>query len=279
MISGTRFRLNLQINRQMRLAQDIARTQAEIAMGKRILAPSDDPTGAARVAELNRTQADEATWLKNIETASMLAARADTTLKSVTIGLDRAKELMLAAATGTMSAENRVVIAEELRGIAEEIAALRQARDPRGEPLFRTNGELEIPVDAGVRISPVLARDAVFDAPVDVVATIQAAAIAAVEPDAATRSAAIRTSLDQIDAASDQIGTAHAEQGVRAGRLEKLHERLTASDLQLEEQKAVIEGTDVPEAIARIQSRQLSLDAAQAIFARMNQRSLFDLFR
>ena len=49
MISGTRYRLTVEINRQAELARDIARSQAEVSTSKRILAPSDDPTGAARV--------------------------------------------------------------------------------------------------------------------------------------------------------------------------------------------------------------------------------------
>ena len=279
MISGTRFRLNLEIGRQSQLAQEIVRAQTEIATGKRILAPSDDPVGAARVAELGRAEADEATWLRNIETAAALAARADTALSSVANGVDRAKELMLAAASATLSADNRAVIAAELRGIAEEIASLRLTLDPRGEPLFRTNGELEIPVAAGVRIAPVASRAVIFDGPVDILASIVGAAAAAEEADPAARSAATKASLDTLDAAARQLATARADQGVRADRLDKLRDRLAASGLQLEEQRSAIEGTDITEAVARLQSKQLNLQAAQAIFARINQRSLFDLIR
>ena len=46
--SNTRFRQSLEIGRQQRLAQDVARLQAQISDGKRILAPSDDPVGAGR---------------------------------------------------------------------------------------------------------------------------------------------------------------------------------------------------------------------------------------
>ena len=279
MISGTRFRLSLEINRQTRIAQEIARAQTEIATGKRILAPSDDPIGAARVSELSRAQADEATWLRNVETAAALAARADTTLASVATSMDRAKELMLAVASGTLSADNRTVIAAELRGIAEEIGSLRVVLDPRGEPLFRINGPLEIPISAGMRIAPVAERAAIFDAPIDLVAAVNAAAAAAVEPDAAARSAAIQTSLATLDKGAAQLATARADQGIRADRLDKIRERLEASELQLEEQKSNIEGTNITEAVARLQSKQLNLQAAQAMFARINQRSLFDLIR
>jgi flagellar hook-associated protein 3 FlgL len=279
MITGTRHRLTLEINRQTRIAQDIARGQAEIATGKRILAPSDDPIGAARVGEIARAQADEATWLRNIDTASALAARSDTVLGSVANGIDRAYELMVAASTGTLSDANRATIATELRAIAEEMAALRDTRDPRGEPLFRVNGALEVPVSAGVRIAPVADRASIFDAPVDLVATINAAVAAITDPDPATRTPASQAALANLNLAVTQVATARADQGVRANRLDALREALASSAVQLEEQRAAIEATNIPEAIARLQSRQVSLQAAQAIFARLNKSSLFDIIR
>src|SRR3954471_3858227 len=98
MISGTRYRLDLQIARQSSLAAEIARGQTEIAAGKRILAPSDDPIGSAPVADMNRLQDVQTIWQRNLNTASALAAQADTILGSVATGIDRAKELMLTAA-------------------------------------------------------------------------------------------------------------------------------------------------------------------------------------
>lgn len=279
MITGTRHRLTLEINRQSRLAQEIARAQVEVATGKRIQAPSDDPIGSARVAELGRAQANEATWLRNIDTASALAARSDTVLTSVALSLERANELMIAASNGTLSDANRATIAGELREIATELAQLRDARDPRGAPLFRTNGALEVPVSEGVRIAPVADRASIFDAPVDVVASINAAVTAITEPDPATRKTLSQAALAGVDQAFAQVTNARADQGVRANRLDALRERLENSGIQLEEQRAAIEGTNIPEVIARLESRKLSLEAAQAIFARLNKSSLFDIIR
>nr|WP_295373303.1 flagellin [uncultured Sphingosinicella sp.] len=279
MITGTRHRLTLEINRQTRLAQEIARKQAEIATTKRILAPSDDPIGAARVGEIARAEANEQTWIRNINTASALAARSDTVLKSVGLSLERANELMIAASTGTLSDANRATIAGELRAIAEEMAAFRETRDPRGEPLFRTNGALEIPVSTGVRIAAVADRASIFDVPVDLVAAISAAATTITDPDPAARKAGSQAALANIALGVSQIANARADQGVRANRLDALREGLENSAVQLEEQRGAIEGTDIPEAIARLESRRISLEAAQAIFARLNKSSLFDLIR
>jgi flagellar hook-associated protein 3 FlgL len=279
MITGTRHRLTLEINRQTRIAQEIARGQVEVATGKRILAPSDDPIGAARVGEIARAQANEATWLRNIDTASALAARSDTVLTSVAINLERANELMIAGSNGTLSDAGRATIATELRALAAEMAALRDTRDPRGEPLFRTNGALEVPVSEGVRIAPVADRASIFDAPVDIVAAINAAATAVTEPDPATRKTASQAALAGLGQSVTQIATARADQGVRANRLDAVREALENSAVQLEEQRGNIEGTNIPEVIARLQSRKVSLEAAQAIFARLNKSSLFDIIR
>ena len=279
MITGTRHRLTLEINRQTKLAQDIARAQVEVATGKRILAPSDDPIGSARVSGIARSQANEATWLRNIDTASALAARSDTVLGSVAINLERANELMIAAANGTLSDANRATIATELRGIVEELTSLRDTRDQRGEPLFRTNGELQVPVNEGVRIAPVAERGAVFEAPVDIIASISAAVTAISDPDPAARRTASEAALIGIEGAVAQIAQARADQGVRMNRLDSMREGLLNSGVQLDEQRGAIEGANIPEVVARMESRRLSLEAAQAIFARLNKSSLFDLIR
>ena len=49
--------------------------------------------------------------------------------------------------------------------------------------------------------------------------------------------------------------------------------------MQLEEQRSGLESTDITEAVARLGAKDLSLKAAQAVFARINQTSLFDILR
>ena len=48
MISGTRYRLDQEINRQLGLSRDIARAQTQLSTQKRIQSPSEDPVAAAR---------------------------------------------------------------------------------------------------------------------------------------------------------------------------------------------------------------------------------------
>jgi flagellar hook-associated protein 3 FlgL len=284
MISGTRYRLTTEINRQTRLAAEIAHAHAQISTGKRLLAPSDDPVAAAQISVLGRTQAEEATWSRNLDVAGALAARSDTALTSVARGLDRANELMIAAATGTLSAENRATLAAELKGIALDLAGLADSRDARGEMLFRTDA-LEIPVYDGGTVTPVASRAALFESVStaagirDIASILADAAAAIVEPVDSVRKAATDTSLTEVGAALAHIAAARGDQGVRASRIDALQERLAESKLQLEEQRSKLESTDITEAVTRLEAKDLSLKATQAVFARINQTSLFDILR
>ena len=285
MISGTRYRLTMEINRQLALSRDIVRAQTEISTTKRIQAPSDDPVGAARVSEISRNQATDGVWKSNLDLAFALAARADTTLASAATVIGRANELMVGAANGTLSAENRETIATELRALAEELDSLKATTDSRGQPLFPTTDVLRIPVGAGVSITAVDTKSAIFESvptaagPQDLAAIVNAAADAITEPDETTRKAAIKVSLDALNAADSHVAAVRGQQGARGNRIDNLLDRLASTGLQLEEERGAIEGADISAVVARLQASQLNLQAAQAVFARVNQSTLFDVLR
>lgn len=281
MISGTRYQLQREVNRQLRLATDIARAQAEIsAGGKRILSPSDDPVGAARLAEITRSQSNQAAWRANLDTAAALSSSAEGALDTVVSALQRVNELMLAASNGTLSGENRQAAALEIESIAAEIGVLRETRDSRGDPLFpATANAIRLPVGENLDIAAVASREAIFDTvqtpagPASLVAILTGAVTAL----RANDSGAIATSLAATNAAASHAIAAHAEQGARGARIDTLAERSADSGVALKLERSAIEDADITELVATMQARQLSLEAAQAVFARVNRSTLFDL--
>ena len=285
MITGTRYRLAVEIARQTKLSGEIARVQAEISTGKKILAPSDDPTASATISELARRQAEEAAWTRNLDTAAIFAGRADAALTAVANRVTRANELIIAARSGTLSPANRSTLAEELRGIAADMTSLSDTRDQNGNLLFRSGAPLEIPVHSAGSIAPVASREAIFSSVStaaglrDLASIMADAADAIEEPDDALRAAATGVAMDEIAAAVAHVAAARGDQGVRANRIDELRERFKLSETSLEEQRGALEGIDLVEAMARLQGRQLGLQAAQAVFARVNQNTLFDLLR
>lgn len=283
MISGTRSRLTAEIARQSRLAQDIARGQADISSGKRLQAPSDDPAASARIADIRRTQADQKVWSANVEAASSVAAQVDGTLTGVATAFDRARELMLAASSDTLNDSDRSAIAVELRGIADDISSYAAERDSRGYPLFPATDALLIPIAPGVRVAATASLADVFQnvqtagGPMDLEQIVRDAADAVEITDKTTRTATTAIALAAIESGTDHLSSVRGEQGVRAARIDSARERFASSGLLLEEERGNLEGTDLTATIARINAKQLSLEAAQSVFARLNRRTLFDL--
>ena len=285
MISGTRYRLDQEINRQLSLSREIAKAQTQLSTQKRIQSPSEDPVAAARISSIGRVQANEAAWKSNLELAAALADRADTALQSVGLAFQRATELMTQGATGTLSDQDRATIALELRSLAEELTSLKASKDSRGNALFMAGYSLRIPVQSGLQMIAVGTREEVFESvataggPKDLAAILADAAAALELADPAARGTAVATAVDEVAAAVTHVASQHGEQGALASRVEQLLERQIDAGLQLAEERSGLEDTDIQAVIARLSSQQLSLQAAQAVFARVNENTLFDILR
>ena len=285
MISGTRYRLDQEINRQLSLSREIGRAQTQLSTQKRIQAPSEDPVAAARISSIGRAQANEASWKSNLNLAAALADRADTALRAAGTAYDRVTELMTQGATGTLSDQNRATIALELRSIAEELNSLKSSKDSRGNALFMSGYSLRIPVQSGVQVIAVGTREQVFESvataggPKDLAAIVNDAAAALELTDPVARAAAVAVSVDEVGAAVRHVATQRGEHGALANRVDQLLERHADTNLQLKEERSGLEDTDVQAVIARLGSQQLSLQAAQAVFARVNESTLFDILR
>jgi flagellar hook-associated protein 3 FlgL len=285
MISGTRYRLDQEIGRQLALSRDIAKAQTQLSTQKRIQSPSEDPVAAARISAIGRAQANEAAWKSNLDLAASLADRADTALAAVGTAFARATELMTQGATGTLSDQDRATIALELRSIADELNALKGGKDARGNALFMAGYSLRIPVQSGGQLIAVGTREDVFESvataggPKDLAAIVADAATALEITNPVTRKAAVATSVDEVAAAVTHVATQRGEQGALANRVDQLLERQADTGLQLTEERSGLEDTDVQAVIARLSSQQLSLQAAQAVFARINENTLFDILR
>jgi flagellar hook-associated protein 3 FlgL len=88
---------------------------------------------------------------------------------------------------------------------------------------------------------------------------------------------ALDASLTSTEAGLDHVILQQSIQGIRSDRLDTAKSQNTSIQLDLKERRSGLEDTDLTETIARIQAKLLSLEAAQAAFARINRQSLFDL--
>ncbi len=282
MISSTRYRTQAEIHRQTSLAKEIANLQQSVSSGKRITRASDDPGAADRISEIRQVQADQVVWTNNANTGASIAETVDTSLGSIADMLDRAKELVLRGRNDTTSQTDRTALANELRSLSNDLDAASTANDPTGAPLYPTGTPLSIPVSQTLSVPATATRSSVFGG----VATSGGAktlqqilndAAATVESTAATRSVDIQNALNAIDAGAAHVTQVRGDQGVRAARFDQAKTDLVDSGETLSEERSGLESTDLTYAVSEFQSKQTALQAAQTMFAKTHQSTLFDL--
>jgi len=281
----TGYRLTTEINRQLKLSKEIARFQSDISSGKRLQTASDDPAAWARVAVIKRVESNQQTWLTNVDTASAVADQVSSVFDGLQNSFTRAGELMVDANNATKTPSDRQAIATELLGIADDIDAAATTVDSRGLPLFPADTPLPIPISRVLQISATDTKANVFDnvtttaGVVSLSQILRDAAAAITNPDDALRATDSAASNDAVQAAITHITALVGQHGVRAGRIDDIKEQLQTNASSLEEERGDLEGTDITGTVAKLQANLLSLQAAQAIFARINQSTLFDLIK
>ena len=112
------------------------RTQQQIASGRRILNPSDDPIGSARALVITQTDAVNDQLAVNRKNAINTLSIAEDTLSNVTNVLHNVKTLVVSAGNGTLTDQERGYIANELQGSLEQLFGFANATDGTDAYLF-----------------------------------------------------------------------------------------------------------------------------------------------
>ncbi|NDV23265.1 flagellar hook-associated protein FlgL [Desulfovibrio sp. JC022] len=95
----------------------MADAQMRNSAQKRVLVPSDDPAAMGGIINCRSFGQETKQYIKNIKTASSWLSLADGVLQQTSTDIGRIKTLAEQAATGTLTAEQRRSIGQNLRGI------------------------------------------------------------------------------------------------------------------------------------------------------------------
>ena len=115
---------------------DLAKTQEQLASGKRIITPSDDPVGAAKVLRLTE-EIDELTqFQRNNDLVTGSLEQQEAVLTNITNSVNRARTLVIQAGSGALDSPDRKVIGAELEQIKLEIFDLMNTQDADGNYLY-----------------------------------------------------------------------------------------------------------------------------------------------
>lgn len=128
------FNRNL-MNLQDRQA-DLDRSQQELSTGKKIIRPSDDPTGANTMIQLRKELATSDRYLASQDSVMRYNNVTESSLEAMNTTLFRAKELLAQSINGAMDTNALNAISEELRSRSTEFFSQSNAKNANGDYIF-----------------------------------------------------------------------------------------------------------------------------------------------
>jgi flagellar hook-associated protein 3 FlgL len=111
-------------------------TQQQLATGKRVLTPSDDPVAAARILDISEDLRLLDQYARNGNMAQAQLSQEEVVLADVGTLLQRVRELVVQANNASQSPESRSSIGTEVSARIDELQALANTRDSNGEYIF-----------------------------------------------------------------------------------------------------------------------------------------------
>lgn len=115
----------------------LSRIQNQVASGKKITSPADDPIAAVHVMELERSKQEYEQYDKNSALTRNRLNLEESAIADASTVLQRVRELILQASnTGTLTDQDRESIAVELQSRLEQLQDIGNRKDGNGEYLF-----------------------------------------------------------------------------------------------------------------------------------------------
>jgi len=300
---STAFLFDRATERMSTIQNKLANTQAQMAVGKQILAPSAAPDQAAAIQRLKGEVQRQESHMRTLDVAMRRYTAEETALSSSNDLLIRMKELGIQAANDTLAPDDRKAIGVEMKALRDQLLSLGNTRDDSGNFLF-----------SGTRVNtPAFAEDAngkvVYQGdqtqtriPAGVERTVQ---FTRAGTDVFSR--VVRDDgepvgfFDALDQMIDGINTSRTgkiQQGI--ADITQMHNSLTLSQAQNGSDQVVvqsqldvldentlrikstlseIEDLDYAEAVARMNKEMMGMEAAMGSFAKISGLSLFDYIR
>ncbi len=285
------------VNNMLENQSGLSKTQRQLATGRRILSPQDDPVGAVRSLKLDEALANVRQYQRNGERAAPRLQREEQVLASMTNNLQRVRELAVQGLNDTLTASDRDTIALELRQRLDGLLSLANEKDANGEYLFSGSRTDKVPfVDTGSGYSYqgdqtqrlaqlgensfVATNDpgdklfmSIDDGSGGTTDLFSIVRKLADDMDAGTPA---EQSLTQIDNAIARLDQARARIGSRRNTIDAQRQAQDTFSLVIQKDLSDLRDLDYAKAVSRLQQQMLSLQASQKTFMKIEGLSLFN---
>ena len=285
-------------------SRELLKLQDQLATGRRVNKPSDDPLAARRALNAQNEISANNQYITNISTISPGLLESETTSLSVVDMLQRARELTLQGANGTNAQEQLDQIAIEVNQLLEGV--LNQGnqitndryifggtrtsnppfvatRDASGEIIsvaYEGNDEdILIEISEGVQVVSNATGESVFQSTSASTVDIYQMLIDVRDNLRAGDSNGLQTRLEELTMAQDQLLLAVSRLGATQNRINRVEDNLSVVNVQLQEVLSDNVDADFAEVTLNLNAQFNAYQAALNAGARVIQPSLLDFVR
>ena len=296
---------NLFVRNIQKQTEAMLQRQEQLTTQKRINRPSDDPGGMARVLDGRSTLAAIDQYVENIKQGKSRLEITETTLEQVDDLVQQALKLAEANSDEEITPEQRALAAEKVKGIYDHIMQLANSRlgdrymfagyqtdttpftrdadpnDPTDDftaVYHGDNGSFQIPIADNVTVSVDADGQNYFgDGTTGVFSELQKL-INGLEntADLDAGTAAIRATVDPLEAAHAQIMKKRSEGAPKLYRLESSEQHWTHFKTKVQEAMGRDEDADITRVAVELNNLRNAYETSMAAAAKIIQRGLVD---
>lgn len=279
-------------------------TSQQIASGRKILTPSDDPVASARALQVQQSVAINTQYGNNRLHVQNTLGVVDGALSSIVETLQSVHENVVGASNGILSDADRKSYATALQGQYDQLLALANSTDGAGHYVFagNNNGTPPFQVQSATTVSytgdtnphtvqvdterqmdvnvvgselfPATSGADIFSALTDAIAKLNT------PNTSATTDADLKASLDALgksfDASLNATANHQSSVGIRLKELDTLGVLADSRGLQYAQTLSSLQDLDYNKALSDLSRQQLALQAAQKTFTQTSNLSLFN---
>jgi len=115
---------------------DLVRTQQQLSLGQRLLAPADDPIASVQILQTEQAQGRNSQYSANIGASKASLGSYESSLAQVTAELQSIRTLAVNGGSGVLSDSDRAALATELEGRLQHILGIANGKDSAGHYLY-----------------------------------------------------------------------------------------------------------------------------------------------
>lgn len=275
-------------NDMLRLQQSIYNLHKRVSSGKEINTLSDDPVKLPRILASKTVLSAYDQYKRNIEYGLSYLNIVETTLDDIKNVITRIKEIAVTQANATAEPMARKTASREVSQLFDELVRLGNARFENRYIFsgYKTdtaafsstgvyqgdNSEFSLRVDVDKTMKIGITGQSVFKTGGDLFAVVSNLITALNNDD----TAAIKSAIDGLDNAFNQVVSVTADLGGKVTRLQAIKDNIESFSTDVRILLSDMEDANIPEIITELKAKEVSLNALMASSAKVFQLSLFN---